>query len=61
MKPFGDKVLIVRWLRKVRENRVFAANRRLVQNDGLIWRVFVVFIPMAPTDAPGLLLLFLAP
>ena len=45
----GGKWLIVRWLRKVRENRVFAANRRLVQNNGCIRRVFVVFVPMVLT------------
>lgn len=57
----GGKWLIVRWLRKVRENRVFAANRRLVQNNGCIRRVFVVFVPMVLTISPLLLLSFLAP
>ena len=47
--PLGGKVLTVRWLRKARENRVFAANRRLVQNIGCIRRVFVVFVPMVLT------------
>lgn len=47
--PSGGKLLIVRWLRKARENRVFAANRRLVQNNGCIRRVFVVFVPMVLT------------
>lgn len=47
--PSGGKLLIVRWLQKVYENRVFAANRRLVQNNGCIRRVFVVFVPMVLT------------